>query len=125
MILANRLDCLAERLGLDLDELAALQTAVLPEEFGDPPTAPHTAPTGTFAKVNAMCHRARARLPLMAPGDAPPIDGRGLSEFILVISLNSKTRKKAMREARQRLGETAIGPVGHHFRNSGITVAKV
>jgi hypothetical protein len=69
---ARRLDRAAEAIGLELDEVLALQRAVLPERFESaPPAAPAGGIPGTPEKVRTLTERAAAGQSLWHPADAP------------------------------------------------------
>ncbi len=114
-ILGNRLDQAALTLGLDVDTLAALQAALMPEEYAPP--ADHrtaTAAPGTVGRVTEMCRRARLGLPLTSPADAHPVEDRPAADvqFVLMIRVpTAKNRKDAAVEARRLL---------HHPRPTGL-----
>jgi hypothetical protein len=105
-ILADRLDRSATAIGLEPDELEALQRELLPEEFGTAAATPATETRpATAGRVSAMAARARLGVPLKCLADPGAVDGRPAErEYVLMVRLKAPTYDQALGEAREVLG---------------------
>jgi hypothetical protein len=91
---ARRLDRAAEAIGLDLDEVLALQRAVLPERFESaPPAAPCDHVPGTAGKMQALAERAAAGQSLWHARDAGDALDVGLESYGEGTNVRGRTGK--------------------------------